>query len=46
VTAGVLAGGEVTLYVLVLYLLGGIPDELHAALVKVRTRLFASSRSA
>ncbi len=45
-TAGVLAGGEVTLYVLVLYLLGGIPDELHTALVKVRTRLWASSRSA
>ena len=46
VAAGVLGAGEVALYVVVLYLLGGIPDELHDALVRLRARVFVSGRSA
>ncbi len=39
VVAGALAVGEVAFYVGVLYLLGGIPDELHNAMVKLGARV-------
>ena len=45
VGAGALAAAEVTLYVVSLYLLGGIPDELHEAIVKLRARVFVARRS-
>ena len=41
--SGVLAGAEATLFVAVLYLIGGIPDELHGVLMKLKARVTGRS---
>ena len=45
VVAGMLAAGEVALYVGTLSVLGGIPDDLHGALARMKRRMAVAGRS-